>query len=148
MGVHALRKSVFLAAALALTACTDHAEFNARPYDAELSVSMNWQQVYANILRATRGCYAGSSIIISSAVVDGQLYPDLGYGEITHGESALIPTTFTVTRVEKTSSGAIIRIKMGRPGSAKDSAFFQKWAGYWANGGQLCPRIGASLPPA
>ena len=141
-------KAVFFAAltVTAIGGCTTGAEFETRPYDLEFKSAKNYQAVYAGVLAGMRGCWAGQSIMLSVSRVEGQLYPELGYGEIYHGEAAMIPVHHSSTRIDRAGSGSIIRVRFAQPG--KDGgATYRGWLEHWAAGGRSCPRVGALTAP-
>lgn len=134
-------RSAFVAAALALVAgCTTQAEFEQKPINAVINFSENYQAVYARTNRGFRNCMTLSS---GGFVVDGQLYPDLGYGEVTAtGGSGAYPMLYA--KVLEQGAGASVQIKSAIRGQGAI-----EWAKYWAGGGLVCPKIGyAEKPPA
>ena len=148
-------KSLTSIAALSLAVlvgCTTGQDFDAKPYDIEFRLDRNYQAAYAGIYGAMRACYAGATIIIQTARVEGQLYPDLGYGEIYHGTTAVIPLHHSSIRIEKAGSGSLVKIKSGDTGQPtrrlKHAQHLRQWAEYWAGGRRGCPRVGALNPPA
>jgi len=144
-----MKRSTALAtlAIVALTACESGSDFSARPFDNEFPLRMNYQAVYAEVLDATRACWGGGSIIISSARVEGQLYPVVGYGELHHGESAMVPSHYSLVRIERRGSGSLVRVKVGGIASAREVQHKRRWLEYWSSGGNGCPRVGAVNAP-
>ena len=134
----------------AISACVDPAEFNARPFNAELVVGRNYQAVYAGMLQTMRECFRPGTLFFPSpgaTTLDAQLYPDLGYGEISTGITGVVPVTHNSVRISKNGVGAKVQIKTANSIESAQGRD-QKWLAYWAKGGQLCPRLGALVPPA
>jgi len=140
--------ALLTAAALGLGACTTES-FEARPYDIEFPINRNYQAVYAGVLEASRACWGGQFAILSMSRVEGQLYPDLGYGVVYHGETAMMPVHHTSTKIERAGRGSIVRVKFGQPPRAggDGGATFRGWVEYWAAGGRACPKVGALTAP-
>jgi hypothetical protein len=141
--------AVTLAAAIALAACQPGSSFYTQPFNFEFPLEQGYQAAYARVLNATRACYSGGSIIVSTARVEGQLYPDLGYGEVYHGESAVVPVHYSLVRIERDGSRSRARVRFPGSWSASDAARFRGWIEHWARDGRGCMRIGApNAPPA
>ena len=139
-----------LAAMVLVMGCASYQDVADAPVEQEFSVARNYQAVYASSLSVMRKClHPGSSFFPSPAAVtiEAQLYPDLGYGEIIHGLSGLAPGLFSSLRIMRAGSGAKVQIKTANQ-IPSASANTRAWLAYWATGGQQCPRIGASHPPA
>ena len=130
-----------LALPLLLAACAQQADLDASPANASFQIGSPYQQAYASLNKGARTCMAGTS----GSVVDGQLYPDLGYGEVSAGMQALSYLPVMEARVAKSGAGSALTVKS--TGMAK--AGIARWANYWANGGTRCPSLSmAESPPA
>ena len=133
---------------LALAGCAMHAEVARQPVDQTLMVSRNYQAVYADVLSQSRSCFrAGMAITpMASVMVDGQLYPDLGYGEVNVGIGGMMPGLTSVTKVSREGGRTRVEIKSANTGATaaqKDRG----WIAYWARGGKLCPGQGQTEAP-
>lgn len=128
---------------LAMGACTNQAQMDAEPVQRVTQFSENYQQVYANLNKGARSCVAVSG----GFSVDGQLYPDLGYGEVTaSGNTGVSNSPLFYGKVTRNGAGASLQskslMKGGRVGSLN-------WMDYWAKGGLRCPGVHyGEAPPA
>lgn len=129
----------YLAIALVLAGCVSVEEMADTPPQRVLRLSQNYQQVYAQTNRGMRNCNTGG------LRVDGQLYSELGYGEVTTGGNGLsseIP--FMFAKISREGNGALVELKSMnslRPEPALH------WMEYWAKGGLKCPGLSVSAPP-
>lgn len=139
-----MNKPILLAFLLA--GCVSAESYSARDYDASFDVPVNWQAAYAGIYNSARNCYDGGAIIISTNSVDGQLYSELGYGEVTVRASGLSPMTHASYRIERTGSGAVVRVKGPQAAPNADVGQTAAWAKHWATGGTGCPTISRMMP--
>lgn len=131
----------FAFAACALVAgCATQAEFDQRPVNAAINFAENYQAVYARTNKGFRTCMTASR---GGFLVDGQLYPDLGYGEVTAtGGSGAYPMLYA--KVAEQGDATTVQIKSAIRGQGAI-----EWAKYWAGGGLSCPTVGYSeAPPA
>jgi len=125
-----------------------HDDVAKQPVDQTLVVSRNYQAVYADLLDRTRTCLRAGTAITPMAytTVDGQLYPELGYGEVIAGLSGMMPGLTSVTRVERAANGAVVKIKtanLGEVAARRDRG----WIAYWARSGKACAALGRMDPP-
>lgn len=128
---------IYLAAPaiLALVACTSQAQMDKAQTQRVTRIGLNYQQVYANLNKGARNCFA----VNSTGNVDAQLYPDLGYGEVTAAtKSSVSYSPLLYAKVSAEGEGAVLQSKSlmaaGREGSLN-------WVDYWAKGGIRCPGI-------
>lgn len=130
-------------ALLAVGACTSQAQMDAQPVQRVTNFDQNYQQVYANLNKGTRNCIA----IGGGFSVDGQLYPDLGYGEVTaSGSSGLSNMPLIYAKVSKQGSGAALQSKSLMKANKQGVL---NWVDYWARGGIKCPGVHyGEAPPA
>lgn len=136
------RRILALTSVLAASACASQADIDALPPQAVVPLAMNYQQAYANLNKGARTCMAGTAPYI----VDGQLYSELGYGEVSVGAQTISYTPVMEARVSKSGSGSSsISVK----GTGLASRSIPLWAVYWAKGGRRCPVATlAEAPPA
>lgn len=132
-----------------LAACTSMQEHDAKSFDMQFRMAEDYQTVYAATLRVMRQCLnPGSGYFLSpvSEQMSADLYPDLGYGEITRYQANVVAIPWSTTRVERQGSGALVSIKTSSQlRHAQDH--MRTWLSYWAKGGQSCPRA-FELPPS
>ena len=135
-----MRNALLAGLAITVSACTTQAEFDTKPVNAVVSFSENYQAVYARTNRGFRNCMTASS---GGFIVDGQLYPDLQYGEVTAtGGSGAYPMLYA--KVSKQGDGARVEIKSAIRGDGAT-----QWAKYWAAGGLECQKLTYhEAPPA
>jgi hypothetical protein len=123
----------------ALTGCvaTSTAETDPAP---SFSVAKNYQQVYADILRGAKNCVQpGISLFPGDSMlyVEGQLFNELGYGEVVIGSRGMIPFIITTTRVAKEGAGARVTIHADYGlGYVRES--WRNSITHWAKGELMC----------
>ncbi|MGV8987804.1 MAG: hypothetical protein ACOH2H_16140 [Cypionkella sp.] len=143
--IHALPLVLFL------SGCLSPEQMQSVPYQTATPIAANYQAVYARTLQAMRIClHDGRNYFPSPAQnhVDGQLYPDLGYGEITSTLAGVIVTTNVEVRIERAGKGALVKTRA--PGDdAANRKGITGWTIYWAKGGTACPSMaqGGLIPP-
>lgn len=133
---------------LAVGGCAMHAEVAQQPVDLDFQVARNYQAVYADTLRNVRNCYRPNTAALPGTgwtTVDGQLYSELGYGEISIGLGGLLPGLTSVTRIERAAGGARVQIKSANTGeqAARND---RAWLAHWARGGTGCPSLARLTP--
>ncbi len=116
---------------------------DAQPVQRVTVIEANYQQVYANLNKGTRNCFA----VGGGFSVDGQLYPDLGYGEVTAaGSTGLSSAPILHAKVVKSGNGASIQAKSLMKANKQGVL---NWVDYWARGGIKCPGVHyGETPPA
>lgn len=138
-----MRITFSLLAALLVSACTSQAQMDAEPVQRVTKFDQNYQQVYANLNKGMRNCVE----VGSGFSVDGQLYSELGYGEVSAaGSTGLSHVPIYYAKVSKEGDGASMQSKVagkiGREGALN-------WIDYWAKGGIKCAGIHmGEKPPA
>jgi hypothetical protein len=102
-------------ALLLITGCVTTAEELSATSDhkATISTNQNYQSVYRNVLTEAKNCYAGMQNLAVSNVVEGQLYSDLKFGEISYFQENLSRIYYAVVKVEKVGSGSKASISVG-----------------------------------
>lgn len=112
-----------------LAGCTSQAEMDATAPTHSVTFKENYQAAFAKLNKGARNCFTGDY------KVDGQLYPDLGYGEVSAGGNAINYTPMMEAKISPAGSGAVMQVKAA--GIAKST--LPLWAEYWAKGGLRCP---------
>lgn len=127
----------------ALSACTTMEAQDAKPYAVTFEVQESYQAVYARTLHAMRRCLnPGSGYLFSpvSEQMDSQLYPDLGYGELTRYQANVSAIPWSTTRMARQGNATVVSIK-----TSSQAEYAQRqslaWLGYWAKGGTTCPKL-------
>lgn len=90
----------------------------------------NYQEIYRRILTTAKNCQAGNVSAYASYDVEGQLYNELGYGEITLSLTNLgAKNYFWKAKVEKQDAGAKLTVNAGNTLNAgQQSNNVLKWA--------------------
>lgn len=123
-----------------LIGCTSPAEISKQPFETEFRLDRNYQAVYADILRGAKNCLNPGFMMMpgmSTFSVDGQLYSELGYGEVSTGITGSIPMTTGTARVEKDGDGALVRIRTAN-GIPSARASTRDSLSSWARGEKMC----------
>ncbi|MDQ7776929.1 MAG: hypothetical protein Q4615_14185 [Paracoccus aminovorans] len=138
-----MRFGYFIPILLAVSACTNQAQMDAQPVQRVTKFGQNYQQVYANLNKGTRNCFA----IGGGFTVDGQLYSELGYGEVTAaGSTGLSSAPLLYAKVSRDGSGAALQSKSLMKANKQGVL---NWIDYWARGGIKCPGLHyGETPPA
>lgn len=138
-----MRFWIIVPAIFLVAACTSQAQMDAQPVQRVTQFNENYQQIYANLNKGTRNCIA----IGGGFSVDGQLYPDLVYGEVTaSGSSGLSNMPLIYAKVSKQGSGAALQSKSLMKANKQGVL---DWVDYWARGGIKCPGVHfGEKPPA
>ena len=116
------------------------------PWDAEIKEIL---LLAADTLRVMRQCFnPGNGYFLSPVTeqMSADLYPDLGYGEITRYQANYVAIPWSTTRVERHGTAALVSIK-----TSSQAPYAQRqtraWLAYWAKGGNACPKL-FEMPPA
>lgn len=133
----------------ALPACTSMEEHDAKPYAVTFEVQQSYQTVYARTLHTMRRCLnPGRGYLFSPVTeqMDAQLYPDLGFGELTRYQANVSAIPWSTTRIARQGNGAVVSIK-----TSSQAEYAQRqtlaWLSYWAKGGTTCPKLFEPPPP-
>ena len=128
-----------------ITVCIVLAGCSSTPADLEAKATPvvrtypeNYQEIYRRVSSNAKRCYAGNVGAYSSFAVDSELYPDLGYGELTLSLINYGSRNYYLSvRVEKNgSSGAKLTARAGNT-LAADRRIEEILN--FASGGQDCP---------
>ena len=138
-----MRLGLLATIALTVAACTNQAQMDAQPVQRVTKFSENYQQVYANLNKGARNCFA----IGGGFSVGGQLYSELGYGEVTaSGSTGLSAMPLIHARVARDGTGASLQSKSLMKANKQGVL---NWVDYWARGGIRCPGVHyGEVPPA
>ena len=90
----------------------------------------NYQEIYRRTSSAAKRCMAANMGAYASMAVDSELYPDLGYGEVTVSLIDMgIRNYYLSARIEKANSGARLIIHSGNTlGSEAATGNLLRWA--------------------
>lgn len=137
---NALQKIRATLAAAALSLCaacsSTPAELEAKSAPISQAFKENYQEIYRRIAGTARRCMAGNIGAQASMAVDTELFPDLGYGEITVSLINWgVRNYYLSARIEKTPTGSLVTAKAGNALAAERLA---QSAIRWAAGEQDC----------
>lgn len=95
--------------AFGLAACNSNSQdFSANAaYKRDFTLSENYQLVYRRVYEAAKPCMT-AAFIGQITSVDGQLYSELGYGQVTYSHA--YGFYFAVVKVEKMGNGSRVSI--------------------------------------
>ena len=79
---------------------------NTSEHKNTISLDKNYQAVFRDVLTVARDCLAGPLSIAVSNKVEGQLYSDLGYGEISYYQDNLSDMHHTYVKIAKVGDGS------------------------------------------
>lgn len=90
----------------------------------------NYQEIYRRVSSESRRCYSGNMGAYASAEVDAQLYPDLGFGEITSSlDNYGARNYYWSVKIEKVGEGARMTVNSGNTlNSSAAVSQMQRWA--------------------
>lgn len=77
------------------------------------SMSENYQEVYRRLYDVMKPCYSSPGYGGVSMEVEGQIYSELGYGQITFAQNNLLRNYYAVVKIEKTSKGSRVNLSTG-----------------------------------
>jgi len=127
--------------AAALSACvagcsTTPADLEAKSAPAITAFTENYQEIYRRTSGLAKRCIASSMGPYASMAVDADLFPDLGYGEITVSLINWgVRNYYVSSRIEKVPTGSKLIVRAGNTlGAERMIQLLQRWAG----GDQSC----------
>jgi len=129
--------SCVVLAALSLGGCsTTPADLEAKTEATVQNYSENYQEIYRRVSTVARRCVAGNVGAYASMAVDGDLYSELGYGDITMSLiNWSVRNYYCPAKIEKTASGSKMTVRSGNTlasETAKQSIL------RWASGDTAC----------
>ncbi|MBB3610965.1 hypothetical protein [Rhizobium sp. BK602] len=91
----------------------------------------NYQALYRKIHDPASRCLVGSPGVATQLILDAQLYPDLGFGEISYSMSSIYGRHFFwKAKIERQGTGSKISVVSGNSLSRdKDIRSVLRWAG-------------------
>lgn len=112
-----LKQSIALSVALIAAGCSSTSADLEKKTAATAKVqtfSENYQEIYRRILTTAKNCQSGNVSAYASYDVEGQLYNELGYGEITLSMTNVgTKNYFWKAKVEKQDVGARLTVNAG-----------------------------------
>ena len=129
-----LKQSIALSVALIAAGCSSTSADLEKKTAATAKVqtfSENYQEIYRRIHTTAKNCQSGNISAYASYDVEGQLYNELGYGEITLSMTNLgAKNYYWKAKVEKQETGAKLTVNAGNTLNAGQlSGNIFRWAG-------------------
>ncbi|WP_441255754.1 hypothetical protein [Tardiphaga sp. 285_C5_N1_2] len=117
---------------LVLAGCsTTPADLDAKVAPTVQTYSENYQEIYRRVSSTAKRCLAGNVSAYASMAVDAELYPDLGYAELSVSMINWGVRNYYVTaRIEKMATGSRMTVRAGNSiGQNQWLYSVIKWAG-------------------
>ena len=99
-----------------------------------ISTVENYQSTYRHILTQAKNCFAGPVSLTVSNKVEGQLFGELGFGEISYYMDNLADMHFAYVKVEQDGTGAQVSISTGSQPAWANEQLLNQIEG-WVKGG-------------
>lgn len=136
-----VKASFMVALSIGAAGCTSQAQMDSTQPQRVVQFAENYQAVYSRSYRGMRNC--NSTSMFST---HGELYSELGYGEITTLAGGLASSQpmmrIKVIKIKNGTRAEFTTLTTAREGS-------MNWMEYWSRGGLACPIIHYSeAPPA
>lgn len=133
IGAAALAGAVIL---LAAGCSTSPADLETKSPPAVQSYAENYQEIFRRVSTAAKRCEAGNLNAVASMAVDAQLYPDLGYGEVSRSLIDMgVRNYYWTAKIERDGAGAKMTLRAGN--TINNQQMIDK-ALRWAGGDQNC----------
>ncbi|MEB2845962.1 hypothetical protein [Endobacterium cereale] len=134
-----MRKFFAIAAVLSLAGCSSTpTELEKQPSSLTETRTYpdNYQALYRKVHGPASRCLAGSVGNSTQMMLDAQLYPDLGFGEMTYSMASAFGRNFYAkAKIEKAGEGSKMTVVSGNTvANGKNAARFFGWA----EGGEGC----------
>lgn len=133
-------KPIFIAvfASLLLAGCSSTpANLEAKSAPTIQTYTENYQEIFRRVSMTAKRCYTSNVGAYASTTADTQLYPDLGYGEITVSLINWGTRNYYMTaKIEKDGTGAKMTV---RAGNSLAAPRYVEYALKWAGGATDCP---------
>ncbi|MGO4833810.1 hypothetical protein AB4144_16225 [Rhizobiaceae sp. 2RAB30] len=110
-------------------------EKKASTQTATRSFSANYQGVYRRLYSTAKRCADVPVGAATAMRVDGQLYSELGFGEITYAQTGLITNYYWKAKVERAGQGSKMTVSSG---NTINNAMWLNQVSKWADGDEAC----------
>ncbi len=129
---------IIIALALACAGCSSTpADLESKSTPTIQNYTENYQEIYRRVSTTAKRCFAGNVGAMASIAVDTELYPDLGYGEVSLSLINYGTRNYYLTvKAMKQSSGSMLIIRSGNTLAADR---YRTLVLGWAGGDQDCP---------
>ena len=133
-----MRLLTIIGCCIALAACsTTPKDLEQKTQPVIKSYAENYQEIYRRLSTTAKRCLAGNMSAYSSMAVDAQLYPDLGFGEVTVSLIDMgIRNYYFSAKVEKVDTGARLTVHSG---NSLGATRLSDQSLRWADGDEECP---------
>ncbi len=107
-----MKRFISFVALLAIVGCVTTAQelVNTSKSKKTILLDQSYQSVYRNVLTVSRDCYAGPINLAVSNKVEGQLYGDLEFGEISFYQDNLAAMHHVYMKFAKAGDGSEVTI--------------------------------------
>lgn len=127
---------VLAAVALGVAACsTTPANLEAKTQPTSRAFIENYQEIYRRVFNTATRCVAGNVGSTSSFEVDGQLYSELGFGEVMHSTVTLGRNYIWKVKIERKGDGSLMTVNAGNT-LVNDTWIAKLFR--WAGGDETC----------
>lgn len=123
--------------ALTLAGCSSsQADLNAKTPEISRSYAANYQQTYRNLYTTATRCQETGVLYGGQLAVDGELYSDLGFGEISFSSSGSgLRNYYWTAKIERDGKGSKVTAHVGNS-LVNDKYLANIFA--WAGGSTEC----------
>jgi len=107
-------------------------------YTKSETIKENYQQVYSKVYSKAKQCLEGAINLTVSNVVDGQVFGELGYAEVSYYQRNLSPIYYAAVRMEKiTDNESELTIHTGGQPKWASEKLGERFLS-WASGSSEC----------
>lgn len=124
-----------------VTGCAStKADLMTSKHNRELMLTDNYQAVYQRVYSNAKNCLEGNANLLGTIrnVVDGQLYQELGYGELSFYQTNLSNIHFHYVKIERVGSGSRVKVFTGGKLAVHNESDLNLYSN-WAQGKEGCP---------
>lgn len=125
-------------ASILLAACSSTpSDLESKAAPVVQTYTENYQEIFRRVSTTAKRCYSANMGAYASTTADTQLYPDLGYGEISVSLINMGTRNYYMTaKIEKNGTGAKMTVQSGNTLAAPR---YIEYALKWAGGATDCP---------
>jgi len=123
--------------AFSMTSCsTAPADLEAKSAPIVRTYGENYQEIYRRVSTALKRCGTTSLNAYASMAADSELYPDLGYGEVSYSLINWgVRNYYMTAKIEKAAAGSKITVRAGNSIAPEQAV---RTILRWASGDQDC----------
>lgn len=134
-----MRWIFMMGSAYVLAACSSTpADLEAKSEPTVQGYTENYQEIFRRVSNTAKRCYTANMGAYASTTADAQLYPDLGYGEVSVSLINMGTRNYYFTaKIEKAGTGSKMTLRAGNTLAAPR---YLERALSWASGAdETCP---------